>query len=70
MDNFIDINSTWFQSPIICAPEGPEKMGYKFGTCPVSEKTGINIINLPCAVPEGWESKVTEVFRKALHGKY
>lgn len=69
MTAFIDINWIWFRTPVICCPDGPESVGYEFGSCPVSEKIGANIINLPCVVPENWDSTIINVFKKVIYGK-
>ena len=44
----IHIAWTWFKAPIIATNESIENMGYKFGSCPNSEKVGPQMINLPC----------------------
>lgn len=63
MAKFIDINLIWFRSPIICCKEGPESLEYKRGSCPTSEKVGLDIINWPCALPEECEQGVLKFFK-------
>lgn len=66
MSKFIDINWIWFQNPIICTPDGPESVGYRFGSCPVSEEISKKIINFPCVVEEGWEKELLQLFGKMI----
>ena len=39
LDKFVSTSWTWFMHPIVATPEPLERFGYKFGSCPVSEKT-------------------------------
>lgn len=66
MSMYIDTKWTWFKEPIIGCPDGPESLGYSPGSCQVAEKACLNIINWPCAVPENWDAKVTEIFKDIL----
>lgn len=66
MSSFIDVTGIWFRQPIVCAPDGPQSLGYKFGSCPVSERVGLNIINWPCVFPQDWETKILEAFKKNI----
>jgi len=68
MARYIDVNWTWFSQPIICCPDGPESLGYQIGSCELGEETGKTIINWPCAIPENWESRTIEIFRKVMQG--
>lgn len=51
LKNFIHISWIWFTAPVISTSDPLCKMIYKTGTCPVSEKIGKNIINLPTSLP-------------------
>lgn len=64
MDRYIDVGWTWFQSPVICCPDGPESLGYVSGSCKAGETAGKNIINWPCVLPEKWHDKVLRIFEK------
>lgn len=64
---FVDVNWTWFREPVVCCPEGPESLGYSFGSCQVAEKACRDIINWPCVVPENWDSKIIDIFRKIIN---
>ena len=45
---FLDVDQFWFQSPVICCPQGPESLGYIPGSCPQAEELSRGIINWPC----------------------
>lgn len=64
---FIDVEKTWFREPVICCPEGPESLGYYYGSCPVSEKVGKHIINWPCVMPPEWESEILRLFHNVIN---
>ncbi len=50
--NFLDTQQIWFQSTVICCPEGPESLGYVPGSCPVAETTSKSVINWPCVLTD------------------
>jgi perosamine synthetase len=50
LSDFIHVEWTWFMRPIIATNDPLEKFGYKNGTSPISEKVGLNMINLPCNI--------------------
>ena len=64
MQRYVDVRWTWFRTPIICCPGGPESLGYVSGSCKLGETAGRNIINWPCVVPEKWHDKVLRIFEK------
>jgi len=44
----LQVSWTWFMQPIV-ASDGPlEQLNYSWGSCPVAEKIGPGMINLPC----------------------
>jgi len=47
MSKFIDISGFWFDKPIVACSDSC-KLGYIYGSCPVSENVGKEIINWPC----------------------
>lgn len=67
MSRFIDIEGIWFQTPIICCPDGPQSLGYRYGNCPISEDTCKRIINWPCVIHKKWEASVLENFRNLIN---
>ena len=51
MKYFIQVSWIWFTEPIISTTDPLCKMMYNKGDCPISEKIGVNIINLPTSIP-------------------
>ena len=45
--SFIATEGTWFMQPIVATPEPPENFGYKWSSCPESERLGPGMVNLP-----------------------
>lgn len=66
MERYVDVGWTWFRTPIICCPDGPESLGYSPGSCKRGETAGKNIINWPCVLPEEWHDKVLRIFEKVI----
>ncbi len=66
---YIDVEGSWFLEPIICCPGGVESLGYKQGECEISETAGRHIVNWPCVLPEEWQVRIIEIFRK-IAGNY
>jgi dTDP-4-amino-4,6-dideoxygalactose transaminase len=62
----IDMKGMWFLAPVICCPEGPQGLGYKNGNCTGSEKVCSDIVNMPCVLPDEWDTTATEIFRDIL----
>lgn len=69
MSDFIDINQFWFRRPIICSSDSLERLGYKIGTCPESEKACAYIVNWPAVVAEKWPERIVGIFRKIMLNK-
>ncbi len=63
---YIDVESRWFQQPIICAVDGLESMGYFLGSCPVSEDVCKKIVNIPCALDSAGVNFLGERIRYML----
>jgi len=61
MSNFIDINWFWFESPIV-ACRNPQDLGYKYGSCSISENVGKEIINWPCVFNKSDNKKMLKYF--------
>jgi perosamine synthetase len=61
---FLDTDQFWFQSTVICCPQGPESLGYIPGSCPNAEQASRSIINWPCVLSD--HSK--EIFLTLLKG--
>jgi len=62
MSKFIDINWFWFDKPIIACKD-PSELGYIHGSCPISEKVGKEIINLPCIFSEVDNNLLLKLFK-------
>jgi perosamine synthetase len=45
---FVHVAWTWFLQPIVATSEPLESFGYQKGKCPISEKIGRGMVNLPC----------------------
>ena len=52
MNYFLDMDSAWFNKPIISLTEPIENYGYLECSCPVSESLNTSIINLPTSIAE------------------
>jgi dTDP-4-amino-4,6-dideoxygalactose transaminase len=50
IQHFVHVPWTWFMQPIIATNEPLENLGYYPGSCPVSERIGPNMINIPCNI--------------------
>lgn len=56
----------WFKTPIVATLEPLENFGYHTGMCPISEKVGQNIMNIPVLL----QSSKQEKFLKTLNKTY
>jgi dTDP-4-amino-4,6-dideoxygalactose transaminase len=63
MSKIIDVNWFWFKRPIIGCKD-PSEFGYKYGSCPVSEKVGKGIINWPCVFNNSDNEQLLKYFKK------
>ncbi|MBF0300712.1 MAG: hypothetical protein HQK51_18505 [Oligoflexia bacterium] len=66
LKKYIDLNWTWFKSPIICCPDDIHNLGYNQGECPVSEEIGKTIINLPCNLQEEWHNVAVNILDSCI----
>jgi dTDP-4-amino-4,6-dideoxygalactose transaminase len=64
---FLDVNQIWFRQPIICSNDTLENLGYKIGSCPVSERVGSNLINWPCVISEAQETRAISLFQDSIN---
>lgn len=60
---FID-DWVWFKQPIVATAEPLENFGYKEGSCPTSEDTGENIMNLPIILEKEKQDHFLRLIRK------
>ena len=52
MERFLEVGWTWFMTPIVSTREPLTNYGYVAGSCPLSERLGSGMVNLPCILPE------------------
>ena len=62
--HFIHVPWTWFMSPIIATKEPLENLGYYSGVCPVSERIGPNMVNIPCNLDRKEADLLISLIRK------
>jgi perosamine synthetase len=68
LSQFICTSWTWFMQPIVAAKEPLERFGYMHGSCPISEKVGKKMVNLPCNISVKWaEVLQNELIREVNH---
>lgn len=63
--HFVHVPWTWFMRPIIATNEPLERFGYRVGCCPVSERIGPGMVNIPCNVPRKYAAELIELLNKA-----
>jgi len=63
MSTFLNIQWFWFTKPIVACEE-PSELGYKYGSCPISEKVGNEIINWPCIFDNIDNNNLVSYFKK------
>lgn len=63
--SFIHVSWTWFMAPIIATKESLEMLGYQPGACPISERIGVNMVNIPCVFDEDSMRKLISVLNKS-----
>lgn len=59
----VRVNSIWFLSPIISTKVKLSEFGYKTGQCPISERLGQGMLNLPCNLEASFFSRLIELAR-------
>ena len=62
---FICTSWTWFMQPIVATTEPLEKFGYENGSCPVSEKLGSQMVNLPCNLSDKWSGELQKQLKNS-----
>lgn len=65
---FID-DWIWFKQPIVATAEPLENFGYREGSCPISEDTGENIMNLPIILEKEKQDQFLRQLRKVYSNK-
>jgi len=64
LNRIIDVSQTWFLKPIDASTEPLENFKYIKGSCPISEFSGQNIINIPCNISKKKLQKVIKIISK------
>ena len=62
MSKFLDINWFWFDKPIVACSD-PRELGYEYGSCPISEKIGKEVINWPFIISETDNNNLLKYFK-------
>ncbi len=64
MAEFIHVAWTWFMKPIIATNQPLNSFGYQAGSCPISERIGPNMVNLPCSISDEDTDTLIRLFVK------
>lgn len=67
LSEFIDVSWTWFRKPIIGYKGSLDDLYYKAGQCPISEKVGRRIMNIPCNTSEESSLILLNLIEKSLN---
>jgi hypothetical protein len=62
--HFVHVSWTWFMQPIIATSEPLESFGYRTGFCPVSERIGPGMVNIPCNVIQKDAATLIELLKR------
>ncbi len=63
---FVETDWTWFMTPIVATAEALSSFNYTQGMCPVSERIGRGMINIPLPRDKNELERLTELLTKAL----
>jgi len=66
ISDFVHTPWTWFMQPIIATNEPLESFGYHSGTCPISERIGPDMINVPCNIDYNKFTLILKLLQKAI----
>ena len=66
LSDFVYVTLTWFMQPIIATQDPLEQFGYVRGACPISEKAGMGMVNLPCNLSRDASKHLAELFHNEL----
>jgi perosamine synthetase len=61
----IDTSWFWFREPIITC-DSPQEFNYEYGSCPISERFGKQIINWPCNLDLKTNQQLISLFKKSI----
>lgn len=66
LSRFVHVAWTWFLQPIVATSDPPESFGYQKGACPISERIGPGMVNLPCNLSRDDSKQLVGLFRTVL----
>ncbi len=65
ISSFIATEGIWFRQPIVASPEPLENFGYKWGSCPESERLGPGMVNIPIPDdPDAVQVLIDQILRR------
>lgn len=64
--NIVHVSWTWFMAPIISTSEPLENFGYRIGGCPISERIGPGMVNIPCVYDQKDTDKLISSIEKLI----
>lgn len=64
--DFVHVAWTWFMQPVISTREPLECLGYINGMCPISERIGAGMVNLPCNLSDADGQLLVAMFHDAI----
>jgi len=67
LKNFIQVNWTWFLTPIISTSEPLANFNYHDYSCPISERIGPQMVNIPCNLSLNDSVKLIKSIRKWIN---
>lgn len=65
-ENFIDQSWVWFRKPLVGSRCDIKEFNYKNLSCPISEEVCASIINIPCNIYLGFESKFINLIENVI----
>lgn len=66
--DFLDINSIWFQRPLVATVDPIQSYGYILGSCPIAESVGTQMMNVPSNLPEEDFRNLSTLLIKEING--
>jgi perosamine synthetase len=66
LSTLVETSGTFFRQPIVATSTSLEDFGYRYGSCPLTEKIGRIMINIPCPATSDKDlDMLVSIFRKA-----
>lgn len=70
INSLFDEDWVWFRAPIIATNVSLEVLGYRKGNCPVAERIGPQMFNIPCNVPAKFHNNLIESVEGVFSEKF